>query len=79
MKVAVPSYQVRPWLCICACVGVEPPFLKCWIRHCGGMPPCPPRLSYYAAEFALATNLFSIYLSMWQSTLITKLSCSYTH
>ena len=35
-----------------------------------GHAPRPPRLSCYAAEFALATNLFTIYLSMWQSTLL---------
>ena len=32
MKVAVHSYHAgKAWLCIC--VGVEPPFLKSWIRH----------------------------------------------
>ena len=31
MKIAMPSYQVRAGCDIC--VGVEPPFLKSWIRH----------------------------------------------
>ena len=42
-----------------------------------GNAPQTPRLSYYAAELALATNLFTMYLSMRQSTLVIKLS--YTH
>ena len=33
MKVAAHGYHAgKAWLCIC--VGVEPPFLKSWIRHC---------------------------------------------
>ena len=37
MKVAVHGYHAgKAWLCIC--VGVEPPFSKSWIRHCGGRP-----------------------------------------
>ena len=33
MKVAVHGYHAgKAWLCIC--VGVEPPFLKSWIRNC---------------------------------------------
>ena len=31
-------------------------------KFSGGMPPDPTRLSCYAADFALATNLFTIYL-----------------
>ena len=48
------------------------------LKFSGGMPPDPPRLSCYAAEFASATNLFTIYLSMWQSTLIIKLIATAT-
>ena len=33
MKIAVQGYNAgKAWLCICT--GVEPPFLKSWIRHC---------------------------------------------